>query len=46
MYTVVYDPDMHLQPHDVPTSRIAFTNMSTSRLAGCHRTATRTPNSS
>ena len=32
MYTVVYDPDMHLQPQDVPTSRIAFTNMSTSRL--------------
>jgi len=33
MYTVVYDPDMHLQPQDVPTSRIAFTNMSTSRLS-------------
>jgi hypothetical protein len=32
MYTVVYDPDMHLQPQDVPTSRIVFTNMSTSRL--------------
>jgi hypothetical protein len=32
MYTVVYDPDTHLQPQDVPTSRIVFTNMSTSRL--------------
>ena len=32
MYTVVYDPDKHLQPQDVPTSRIVFTNMSTSRL--------------
>jgi hypothetical protein len=46
MYTVVYDPDMHLQPQDVPTSRIVFANMSTSRLGRCHRTTTRTPNSS
>jgi hypothetical protein len=32
MYTVVYDPDMHLKPQDVPASRIKFTNMSTSKL--------------
>jgi hypothetical protein len=32
MHTVVYDPDTHLQPQDVPTSRIVFNNMTTSRL--------------
>jgi len=31
--TVVYDPDMHLQPQDVPTSRIVFANTSTSKLS-------------
>jgi hypothetical protein len=46
MYTVVYDPDMHLQPQDVPTSRIVFANMSTIFQTGYHRTTTRTPNSS
>jgi hypothetical protein len=32
LYTVVYDPYMHLQPKDV-TSRIVFANTSTSRLS-------------
>ena len=32
MHTVVYDPDTHLQPQDVPTSRIVFNNMTASRL--------------
>jgi hypothetical protein len=31
MYTVVYDPNTHLQPQDVPTNRIVFNNMTTSR---------------
>jgi hypothetical protein len=46
MYTVVYDPDMHLQPQDVPTSRIMFANMYVHFQTECHRTTTRTPNSS
>jgi hypothetical protein len=45
-YTVVYDPDTHLQPQDVPISRIVFTNMSIYLQTGCHRTSTKTPNSS
>ena len=32
LYTVVYDPDMHLQPQDVPISKVVFANMFTSRL--------------
>ena len=32
MHTVVYNPDTHLQPQEVPTSRIVVNNMTTSRL--------------
>ncbi len=32
MYTVVYDPDLHIKPQDVPASRIVFNNMTTARL--------------
>jgi hypothetical protein len=32
MYTVVYDPDTHLQPQDISANRIAFSTMSTAKL--------------
>jgi hypothetical protein len=32
MHTVVYNPDTHLQPQEVPTNRIVVNNMTTSRL--------------
>ena len=43
MYTVVYDPDLHLKPQDVPASRIVFSSMSSSRLGAVTPQAPRTP---
>ena len=46
MYTVVYDPDTHLQPQDVPINQQDRVHQHVHLQTGCHRTSTRTPNSS
>ena len=35
MYTVVHDPDKHLQPQDVPASRVIFNTMHTTSTVNC-----------
>jgi hypothetical protein len=43
MYTVIYDPDMHLAAQDVPASRLIFPDKSTSKLCSVTPQGPRTP---
>ena len=43
MYTVIYDPDMHLAPQDVPASKITFINMTSSKLGSVMPQGPQTP---